>query len=120
AVFYGIGVRLDEQPELLFTLRRVDAKDLVARAGADLPLAKKGPVAGKVLDDAKLAGIFGIEIVETTVTDTRVKAAATRKKPPASKKPLANKKPPASKKPPTGKKPLMRRKKAAPGKRKAA
>ncbi len=114
AVFYGIGVRLDEQPELLFTLRRVDAKDLVARAGADLPLAKKGPVAGKVLDDAKLAGIFGIEIVETTVTDTRVKAAAARKKPPASKKPLA------SKKPPTGKKPLMRRKKAALGKKKAA
>ena len=108
AVFYGIGVRLDEQPELLFTLRRVDAKDLVARAGADLPLAKKGPAAGKVLDDAKLAGIFGIEIMETTVTDSRVKAAG------------ASKKPPISKKPPAGKKPFMRRKKAALGKKKAA
>jgi uncharacterized Zn finger protein len=108
AVFYGVGVRLDEQPELLFTLRRVDAKDLVARAGAGLPLAKKVPAAGKVLDEAKLAGIFGIEIVETTVTDSWVKAAA------------ASKKPPPSKKPPAGKKPLMRRKKAALGKKKAA
>ena len=120
AVFYGVGVRLDEQPELLFTLRRVDAKDLVARAGAGLPLAKKGPAAGKVLDDAKVAGIFGIEIVETTVMDARVKAIAASKKPPASKRPPAGNKPPASKKPPTGKKPLMRRKKAALGKKKAA
>jgi len=108
AVFYGVGVRLDEQPELLFTLRRVDAKDLVARAGAGLPLAKKGPAAGKVLDNAKLAAIFGIEIVETTVTDSRVKAAG------------ASKKPPISKKPPAGKKPFMRRKKAALGKKRAA
>ena len=30
---------LDEQPQLLFTLRKVDAKDLVARAGAGLPPA---------------------------------------------------------------------------------
>ena len=108
AVFYGVGARLDEQPELLFTLRRVDAKYLVARAGAGLPLAKKGPAAGKVLDDTKVAGIFGIEIMETTVTNARVKAVATSKKTSASTKP------------PAGKKPLMRSKKAAPRKKKAA
>src|SRR5207344_3222644 len=33
AVLYGVGSRLDERPELLFTLRGVDEKDLVA--GAD-------------------------------------------------------------------------------------
>ena len=33
AVLYGIGARLDHQPELLFTLRKVDQQDLIAKAG---------------------------------------------------------------------------------------
>jgi uncharacterized Zn finger protein len=33
AVLYGIGARLDTQPELLFRLRKVDEKDLVVRSG---------------------------------------------------------------------------------------
>ena len=40
AVLYGIGARLDARPELLFALRRVDQKDLIARAGKDLPLTR--------------------------------------------------------------------------------
>ena len=36
AVLYGVDARLDEQPELIFRRRRVDAKDLVSQAGADL------------------------------------------------------------------------------------
>src|SRR5881409_3482061 len=36
AVLYGIGARLDQQPELLFTLRKVDQQDLIARAGKGL------------------------------------------------------------------------------------
>ena len=64
AVLYGIGARLDQQPELLFSMRRVDAKDLVAQAGAGLPKAKKGPAAGKVLDGSVLADVFGIEMAE--------------------------------------------------------
>ena len=62
AVLYGIGARLDHEPKLLFTLRRVNAKDLVAQAAGDLPLAKKGPAAGRVLKDSKLAEVFGIEM----------------------------------------------------------
>jgi uncharacterized Zn finger protein len=34
AVLYGVGARLDHQPDLIFTLRGVDAKDLITRAGA--------------------------------------------------------------------------------------
>lgn len=64
AVLYGVGARLDEQPELIFTLRRVDAKDLVTQAGAGLPKSKPGPAAGKVLDDALLADVFGIEMAD--------------------------------------------------------
>lgn len=64
AVLYGVGARLDEQPELIFRLRRVDAKDLVRQAGAGLPKSKHGPVAGKRLDDAVLADVFGIEMAD--------------------------------------------------------
>ena len=64
AVLYGIGARLDQQPELLFRLRRVDAKDLVTQAGAGLPKPKKGPKASKVLDDSALGDVFGIEMAE--------------------------------------------------------
>ena len=91
AVFYGVGVRLDQQPELLFTLRRVDAKELVARAGAGLPLPKKGPSATKVLDGAKIAGIFGIEIAEEAVTNSEGVVSVKGKKPPAKKKPVPRK-----------------------------
>jgi uncharacterized Zn finger protein len=92
AVFYGVGVRLDENPELLFTLRKVDAKELVARAGAGLPLQKKSPVAGKVLEDTKIAGIFGIEIAQIAQAEPSVKAGTVSKKPRAAKKTVAPKK----------------------------
>jgi uncharacterized Zn finger protein len=73
AVLYGIGARLDEQPELLFKLRQVDEKDLIAKAGSDLPLSRKGPAAKKVLTATDLSEIFGLEI------------AATAKAPPSAK-----------------------------------
>ena len=41
AVLYGIGARLDHQPELLFTLRKVDQQDLIAKAGSDLSKKRK-------------------------------------------------------------------------------
>ncbi len=86
AVLYGVGARLDQQPELLFTLRKVDAKDLVARAGAGLPLAKKAPAAGKILDQSKLAEVFGIEMADAVVPDLRARAASVKKRAPARKK----------------------------------
>lgn len=66
AVLYGIGARLDEKPGLLFALRKVDEKDLIAEAGKDLPLAGKGPKTGKVLESTQLANIFGIEMADAT------------------------------------------------------
>lgn len=62
AVLYGVGARLDTQPELLFTLRQVDANELVTRA-ADLSVKTgKAPVRSRVLDDSQLADVFGIEM----------------------------------------------------------
>ena len=64
AVLYAIGARLDEKPDLLFTLRRVEAQDLIARAGDGLTLSRKGPAAGRVLRDEGLSELFGIEMAE--------------------------------------------------------
>ena len=82
ATLYAVGVRLDQQPELLFNLRRVDAKDLVNQAGAGLSTAKKFPRSGKVLDEAMLADVFGIEM-DTAAVPT--KQVSPQKKTPAAK-----------------------------------
>jgi uncharacterized Zn finger protein len=62
AVLYGIGARLDDQPELLFKLRKVDEKDLIAKAGKGLPLSQKGPADDKVLVADGLSELFGLEL----------------------------------------------------------
>ena len=66
AALYGVGVRLDEHPELLFMLRRVDQNDLIAKASKGLPLAKKGPRHEKILAEKGLSEMFGIDIKEAT------------------------------------------------------
>ena len=75
AVLYGVGARLDAQPELLFTLREVDANDLVTQA-AELPVkTRKTPARSKMLDDSQLADVFGI-VMDTSevLPDTKSKA----------------------------------------------
>jgi uncharacterized Zn finger protein len=59
AVLYGIGSRLDSQPELLFKLRGVDANELIT-VGIALPDA--GAVVAKTIADDQLAGIFDIDL----------------------------------------------------------
>jgi hypothetical protein len=66
AVLYGIGARLDTRPELLFELRGVDQGELIARAGKDLPLGRKGPAAGRVLAEDGLSELFGIDLAEAS------------------------------------------------------
>lgn len=76
ATLYGVGPRLDAQPELLFTLRNVDAKELIARAGeGGLPIQKK-PGSGRILDASKLADVFGIDLAGPTPPPRSVRAAA--------------------------------------------
>ena len=61
ATLYGIGARLDVEPELLFSLRKVDAKELIARAGEGGTPVQKLPDTGRILDSSKLADVFGID-----------------------------------------------------------
>lgn len=66
AVLYGIGARLDHQPEVLFMLRKVDQQDLIARAGSDLAKKRKGPAGARVLASDDLSEMFGIEMAPAT------------------------------------------------------
>ncbi len=88
AVFYGIGARLDQKPELLFQLRKVNEKDLIAKAGKGLPLSKHGPAEDKVLAADGLAELFGLEM-GTSGDELALEPAAaptTRKKRPSKVK----------------------------------
>src|SRR5262249_32862298 len=66
AVLYGIGARLDQQPDLLFRLHNVDEKELIAGAGKALPQAKAAPASGKVLGGEDLSALFGLDMEEET------------------------------------------------------
>jgi uncharacterized Zn finger protein len=66
AVMYGVGARLDQQPELLFTLRNVDHAELIAQA-ADLAVTRKAATR-KVLADDMLSDVFGIELEAPKLT----------------------------------------------------
>jgi len=84
AVLYGIGARLDQQPDLLFRLHDVDEKQLIAGAGKALPLAKKAPAAKKVLGGEDLSALFGLDMAQGSGPDTaakprRAKARAGKK-----------------------------------------
>ena len=61
AVLYGVGARLDQAPELLFTLRGVDGAELIADAGKANGLAPANRT-GAAIDDEQLGEIFGIEL----------------------------------------------------------
>ena len=74
AVLYGIGARLDQQPELLFKLHEVDEKELIAKASKGLPLAGKGPVAEKTLGSDDLSAIFGLEMAQDTNPEAEMPA----------------------------------------------
>jgi uncharacterized Zn finger protein len=85
AVLYGIGARLDHQPELLFRLHNVDEKELIAGAGKALPQAKRAPAANKVLIGEDLSALFGLDMAQGTGPDAakpkRAKARAGKKVP---------------------------------------
>jgi len=82
ATLYGIGSRLDVEPELFFTLRNVNMKDLITgaikeKAGDLLKRAKKKT--SKVIDDADISEIFGIDIDIDTISNKQPKKKTVNK-----------------------------------------
>jgi uncharacterized Zn finger protein len=78
AVLYGVGARLDHQPDLLFRLRAVDENDLVAGIDTALSLSKTGPAAGKVLETDDMAALFGLDMEAEDVPATTKPPAKSR------------------------------------------
>ncbi len=83
AALYGIGNRLDNQPEMLFSLRQVAMDELIAKtvdATAEQWLNKADGAAGDdILEDADIAEVFGIEFEETGALAPESPAAAAPK-----------------------------------------
>ncbi len=86
AVMYGVGARLDHQPDLLFQLRKVDHLELIQEA---VPSATTQNVTGtKTLDQNELADVFGIELAEPEGVDAppaQPRKSAKKSKAPAAK-----------------------------------
>jgi len=92
AVLYGIGSRLDEQPELLFVLRKANHLDLIAQASVDSSL-KKGTAGRKtkVIEESSLATVFGIELDSAAPSPLAKASPATARKNKTNRKPAAPK-----------------------------
>jgi uncharacterized Zn finger protein len=88
AVLYGIGARLDHQPELLFTLRNLDPQDLIANAGSDLSKKHKGSGGVKVLASDDFSEMFGIDMASAP-PPKRVAVSAVATKPSTAARPEA-------------------------------
>ena len=78
AVLYGVGARLDHQPELLFLLRGVDHEELISTE-LDIQSATAGKGKRRRLAGADLSDVFGVDIEEPVKPDR--KARAVNKKP---------------------------------------
>ncbi len=82
AVLYGVGSRLDRQPELLFILRGVDAAELIA---AEVALPVAAGAGEDALEESGLAELFGIDL---DVAPAREKPEPTKKSDRAAAKPV--------------------------------
>ncbi len=60
ATLYGVGARLDSDPDVLFTLRGVNRAELVSTVGADLTLS--AGTSERVLVDDDVAALFGLDM----------------------------------------------------------
>jgi len=79
ATLYGVGNRLDRQPELFFKLRQVDHMELIAHAGREAPKPKGA--GSKTIAKDQLADVFGIEL------ETECETADAKKQRPANSPP---------------------------------
>ncbi len=81
AVMYGIGCRLDTQPELLFVLRVVDHTELISEAVAEGNLDRElTDGSDNSLAGVDLGALFGIELEQPSAPVTTAAAAKRPRK----------------------------------------
>lgn len=87
ATLYGVGSRLDNEPELLFLLRQVDHLELITHASVPAKLDKAKSGKGKALETTDLGAMFGIEIEgDAEAPKQPVKIEKVKARPPKSVK----------------------------------
>ena len=92
AALYGVGVRLDDEPELLFTLRGVDSAELIEGATTE---PTQGSGDRRTLAADQMADVFGFEVPPAEPSTT----APPRKPTPPKKAALKRVKPKAAARP---------------------
>lgn len=81
AVMYGIGCRLDTQPELLFVLRGVDHTELISEAVAEGNLDRElADSSDNSLAGVDLGALFGIELEQPSAPVTTAAPARSPRK----------------------------------------
>jgi uncharacterized Zn finger protein len=85
AVLYGVGARLDEEPALLFVLREATMDDLISKAVAAatrklLDQANAESNGARVIADADLSSLFGIDLEGPGAPAVQPKAVPTKKR----------------------------------------
>jgi uncharacterized Zn finger protein len=76
AALYGVGARLDEEPEIFFTLRQVDQSELVTKASAGGLTRPADGRRVKTLAADRLSDVFGIELDGAAPTPQRKQTAS--------------------------------------------
>jgi Uncharacterized conserved protein len=82
ATLYGIGARLDKDPNLFFALRKIEINDLITetvKGKTKELLAKAKKKSGRIIEDQDLSSVFGIELDSVSLPAKKVKVKATRK-----------------------------------------
>ena len=81
AILYGVGAKLDHQPELLFRLRGVDHRELIDES-AVTPAIEGGSRSSRrrTLAPSALGDVFGIELNEPDAQQAPEAAVAPRKR----------------------------------------
>lgn len=83
AALYGVGSRLDDRPDLLFTLRGVDPQELIT---GELTLPGGADTGAQTLEDDRISDVFGIDLDDAPQPPTATAGSGTRAK--ARKKPV--------------------------------
>jgi uncharacterized Zn finger protein len=80
ATLYGIGARLDNNPELFFRMRNIEMGDLIGQAISDHKqklLARASKKSSRIIEEADLSQTFGIDLENDLGTVSSVTTAGT-------------------------------------------
>jgi uncharacterized Zn finger protein len=84
ATLYGVGARLDKDPNLFFALRKIEINDLISetvKGKAKELLTKAEKKSSRIIEDQDLSSVFGIELDSDSKSAKKIKAkVATKEK----------------------------------------